>query len=134
MHYAESTFVLDTGDQLDSNSEWLRTIGDTAARQIRHVLLSNPRNRTPHYFRWAAIHVLLDEGDVGKMLVWEPSDQWVQSDSDDSIDAMLRALRGSEAASVKALLEKELTARLERSGKGLTGDDWRALMELFTEG
>ncbi|KAK5707791.1 hypothetical protein LTR97_000329 [Elasticomyces elasticus] len=134
MHYAQSTFVLDSKDRFNINSEWLRTIGDTAAKQIRHVLLFNPRDREPPSFRLAAIHVLLDEGDVGEMLVWEPLEQWDQRDSDDPIDAILRAIAGSEAASVKALLEKELSARLERSGKGLTGDDWRALMKLFTEG
>ncbi|KAK4902307.1 hypothetical protein LTR27_001211 [Elasticomyces elasticus] len=137
MYYGETTFELETGESFcfKYNCNWLRSIGDQAAKQIRHVRLCDPvaRDNTP--FNPWVMQVSLDKVKVEEMLVWEALERETVDYWDAGAQALFKGIADRAAAKVMALLANELRDIMEeREGKGLTGDDWRALMELYTQG
>ncbi|KAK5746114.1 hypothetical protein LTS12_022827 [Elasticomyces elasticus] len=133
IHYGQTVFDLDSGQLLEFNSEWLGTIGDIAAKQMRHVRLSNPRRCYWNPFTITVVRISLHKGKA--TLIWEDSAEKVSDHYwDDAWEgARIKNEADEEAAEVKALLDGEVREMLKHSGEGLTGSDWRALMELLSE-
>ncbi|KAK4961755.1 hypothetical protein LTR10_002246 [Elasticomyces elasticus] len=129
MYYGDTTFELETGDFSKCNCNWLRSIGDQAAKQIRHVRLCDPGARDNTPFNPWVMQVSLDKVKVEEMLVWETLERETVDYWDAEAQALFKGITDRAAADVKALLAKELESILEtREGEGLTSDDWRALI------